>query len=183
MCSDSTELVNAVGGGDFGVELDLDELQNSLDVYEAVYDPEYHPALKVKFDPDSATILIFGTGKYNVAGAESIKELWKTNDRVRNELKSVLHNREISCSNEFEVRNLVLLIETPFEFDLNELAIQLGTEETSYEPEQSPYLMYKPDYAEGVFMLFRTGKILLTGEGDLNMANSSIKRLLDELPY
>lgn len=183
MYPDSIELVNAVGGGDFGVELDLDVLQNSLDVYEPVYDPEYHPALKIKLNPDSATILIFGTGKYNIAGAESIKELWKTNDRIRNELRSALHNREISCNNEFEIRNLVLLIETSFEFDLNELATQLGTEETSYEPEQSPHLMYNPDYTEGVFMLFRTGKVILTGEVDLNSANSSIEQLYNELPY
>jgi transcription initiation factor TFIID TATA-box-binding protein len=68
-----------------------------------------------------------------------------------------------SNDSEFEVRNIVLKFELETEFDLSVLAIGLGLDHAEYEPEQFPGLQYRLPDGDGVFLIFRTGSVLLTG--------------------
>ncbi|WP_318567485.1 hypothetical protein [Salinigranum marinum] len=176
------ELVNAVGGGNLYIELDLAQLQKELECHKTTYDPEYHPALKLLFDPDGATVLLFRTGKYNIAGASSIEELQKTSDRLKSEMNNVLQDWTIDQKDCFEIRNLVFVEQLPSEFELSVLLDRLQCGETKYNPEQSQCIFYKPAYASGTFMIFRTGKIILTGESSTANADKSMENLVSELP-
>jgi len=174
------ELVNAVGGGDLHTKLDLDELSESIDTPANRYDPEYHPSLYVKFDEEGATVLIFRTGKYNIAGAESVDELYSTHEMLISRLSDI--GIDVSKADEsFELRNLVFIEDLGAEFDLAELTIGLGMEHSEYEPEQFPGVQYKPPENQGLFLIFRTGKVILTGVNEEKAAKSSFSVLRKHL--
>jgi len=172
------ELVNAVGGGDLNEELDLEELQREIEGDEVRYDPEYWPGLYVRFTPDSPAVLLFRTGKYNIAGADSIAQLKDTNEYLLKNLDAVGIGRDASG---FEVRNLVFLDKYGRELDLDQLTVALGLENAEYEPEQFPGILYKPVEVTGTFLIFRNGKVILTGAKDTESAKSAFIELFSEL--
>lgn len=175
------ELVNAVGGGSLGVELDLDELCQSINGDTIEYEPEVWPGLKIKFESESPVILVFRTGNYNIAGAGSISELYDTKELF------ILKISELGISNvkeDFEVRNLVFLGRYDRELDLDAITVALGLENTEYEPEQFPGSLYNPPACQGTFLIFRNGKIILTGakgEAAAEEAFADFFDLLDSL--
>jgi TATA-box binding protein (TBP) (component of TFIID and TFIIIB) len=171
------ELVNAVGGGDVKRELDLAALHGELATHEQRYQPEYHPALKLKFTPDSPTVLLFGSGKYNIAGASSEQELWSTHKELIQRINRLITIDEDDVDFEFEVRNLVYLDEFDKELDLYQLSESFDNQETRYEPEVMSCLYYSPNPDSGTFMIFSTGKILHTGLSD----SDTIKKLFSDL--
>lgn len=177
------ELVNAVGGGDLQVELHLGELSQSIDTPVSRYDPEHHPSLYVKFDEEGATILIFRTGKYNIAGAKSVDELYSAHEKLIDKLLNMgLDIPEAEQS--FELRNLVFVEDIDTEFDLAELAVGLGMENSEYEPEQFPGLQLNPPEDKGLFLIFRSGKVILTGvnnEKDAESSFSMLRKRLNEI--
>lgn len=172
------EIVNAVGGGDLNEELDLDELYSEIGGEEVRYDPEYWPGLYVRFTPDSPAVLLFRTGKYNIAGADSIAQLKETNKKILNNLDAFEVGGDAS---EFEVRNLVFLEKYGRELNLDQLTVALGLENAEYEPEQFPGVLYKHPEVTGTFLIFKNGKVILTGAKDTDDAKSAFMKLFDEL--
>ena len=177
------QLVNAVGGGDLEQELDLQFLYEALDGEEVRYDPEYWPGLYLRFTEDSPAIMVFRTGKYNIAGADSIQQLHQISDEFRERMQKLgINNDDIS----FEVRNLVFLDQYDRELNLEQVAVALGLENTEYEPEQFPGVLFRPSDATGTFLIFRNGKISLTGVSSSDNAVNAFDELfgfLDELFY
>jgi len=172
------KIVNAVGGGDLSRELDLQFLHNALEGDEVRYDPEYWPGLYIRFNEDSPAVLVFRTGKYNIAGAESIKELLESNQ----EFLSRVGEFGISIDDpHFEIRNLVFINQYDRELNLEQLSVALGLENSEYEPEQFPGLLYRPLETEGTFLIFRNGKILLTGAKSSGNADEAFIELFDRL--
>ena len=62
-----------------------------------------------------------------------------------------------------EVKNVVSVGELENNLDLNALMIALGLENTEYEPEQFPGLIYRPDSTRCVLLVFASGKVVITG--------------------
>jgi len=54
-------------------------------------------------------------------------------------------------------------------------------ENSEYEPEQFPALDYRPPDTGGLFKIFRTGKITLTGVTDPDVAEEAFESLFDTL--
>jgi transcription initiation factor TFIID TATA-box-binding protein len=174
----SPELVNAVGGGDLQQELDLQALYEEISANEIRYDPEYWPGLYIRFNDGSPAIMIFRTGKYNIAGADSIDDL--TN--AKQTFISVLRELGLTFdSPDFEIRNLVFLEEYHRELDLDPVAVKLGLENTEYEPEQFPGLLYRSPDTIGTFLIFRNGKVILTGSNSSEDSIEAFKMLFAEL--
>lgn len=173
-----THLVNAVGGGDLNQEVDLNELYIDIKGEEVRYAPEHWPGLSVKFTNDSPTVMIFRTGKYNIAGASSISELKSANKKIITQLQKLNVGGNVS---DFEVRNLVYLHNYDRELDLNQLTIGLGMERTEYEPEQFGGVLYKRPNVNGTFMIFRNGKIILTGAKEPQEAKTDLESFCDKL--
>lgn len=172
------ELVNAVGGGDLGFELDLEELCESLEGNVIEYEPEVWPGLKIKFESESPAILVFRTGKYNIAGANSIRELYEQKSIFIDEISQL---GITNVKEEFEVRNLVFLDKYDKELNLDTVTIALGLEDTEYEPEQFPGALYNPPNYQGTFLVFRNGKIVLTGAKNEKLAEEAFIDFFDLL--
>ena len=172
------ELVNAVGGGGLSQEFDLQRLYEAFDGEEVRYDPEYWPGLYLRFTADSPAIMIFRTGKYNIAGADSIRDLNETNEEFLGHIQEL--GIEIK-DNSFEIRNLVFLDKYSKDLNLDKLVIALGLENAEYEPEQFPGILYRPPNTKGTFMIFRNGKVLFTGSNSLEDATEAFSDLFEFL--
>jgi TATA-box binding protein (TBP) (component of TFIID and TFIIIB) len=71
------EIRNLLYKGEFGMELDLEELHSNLSG-KTEYCPENHPALYFRSDMNNGLLIIFRTGKYTVTGV--------TNERAAEQL-------------------------------------------------------------------------------------------------
>lgn len=155
-------LVNAVGGGDLGIEVNLEEIKKDLDIFLIRYNPKNYPALYMQFDEDGPKVSLFRTGSYHIAGASNVEEVWET----RNVFLDALSDLGIPISDlddEFTIRNLICVANTELDLNLNTLAIGLGLENVEYEPEQFPGLVYRSPEISPVLLIFASGKIVITG--------------------
>lgn len=168
-------LVNAVGGGSLSVEFDLTELQTYLP-YTSEYEPEQHPGLYFESPKTGVTIMLFRSGEYHLSGGKSIDELYQTKDWLISSLIEIVSNSDINESS-FEVRNLVHTANIGQELELSELAVGFGLEKTEYNPKQFPGVVYSSEEFEGTFLIFRSGKCILTGCKDMADVENSFSRL------
>lgn len=56
---------------------------------------------------------------------------------------------------------------------------------TEYEPEQFPGLIYRPEGAEGMVLLFATGKVVITGCRSIKSAEeifADLNEMVSEFP-
>jgi len=174
------ELVSVAGGADLGVEIDLHTLSQDIEGEVVEYEPESYPALYLRFKEDGATIMLFSSGKYNIAGASSIEELYDTHQQFVKTISTML-DVKIDAENECDLRNLVYTDDFGSNLRLENLILLFGMENSEYEPEQFPALDYRPPETGGLFKIFRTGKITLTGVTDPNIAEKAFESLFDTL--
>ncbi|RLM88215.1 TATA-box-binding protein [Haloarcula sp. Atlit-7R] len=177
------EIVNVVGSGSLNVELDLEQVATDMGSI-AEYDPNKYPGVYLRFDDKAPLVTLYRTGKYIVTGADSKEEAYVTRERF---LTLLADNGIIETPDDewFRIQNLVCTGELDQPLNLNALAIGLGLEVTEYEPEQFPGLVYRPAEAANVVLLFASGRVVITGSSNLDMAEQTFdlvkKRVTDVL--
>lgn len=175
-------VVNVVGGGSLGRELDLRQTYIDFPDGNAEYEPETFSAVVVRFNSPKGAIMLYSSGKYSLAGAKSIKGAHKLNVRFVRAIEEML-GEEIGDSH-FEIRYLVGTADLGFELDLNTIIPLLGIEQTEYEPEQFPGLFYRPPDRNWFCILFTSGKIVFSGVRDipeLQTAFEEIKSIFENV--
>jgi transcription initiation factor TFIID TATA-box-binding protein len=172
------ELVNAVGGGDLDVEINLHNAVDALEEFSPSYEPEVAPGLHFELPQSSVTVMVFRTGSYHLTGAKSRDELSTAHD----ELIDILESSLGLCikSSTIEVRNLVYSGELDREIDLAALSSELG-EGASYAPEVDPGLKLRLADHCGLFTLYRTGAYIYTGEKDEKKAAEAISDSISQI--
>lgn len=65
--------------------------------------------------------------------------------------------------------------------NLEALTIALGLENTEYEPEQFPAIIYRPPQFKVTLLIFSTGKIIVGGTTNREEAESAIQHLEQEV--
>jgi len=173
------EIVNVVASGSLDVEFDLELVATDINSI-AEYDPGKYPGMYLRFGEDAPLITLYRTGKYIVTGADSEKEAQAIRKRFLNLLAD---NGMIPTPDDewFRIQNLVCTAELGESLNLNALAIGLGLENTEYEPEQFPGLIYRPSGADCVVLLFASGRVVITGSPDLDAAEQTFSTLRDEV--
>lgn len=173
------EVVNAVGSGFLNREFDLSVVAEDLGS-AADFDPEKYPGMYIRFSEDSPLVTLYRTGKYIVTGADSVDELEESNDKLLNLLcdNGIIDRSDVEW---FEVQNLVCTTNFDQDLNLSALAIGLGLEQTEYEPEQFPGLVYRNPDLESVILIFSTGKAVITGSSDLDEVVAASDHLIEEL--
>lgn len=178
------ELASAVGGGKLDRELDLDELALDIEAEEVRYNPEDYHGIILRFDTEGPAVIIYRSGAFSISGAPSLDVLHNTFDLFEDLLSDLFGDDVPGYEVGFEVRNLVLVEEyKPPDppLNLSSLSIYLGMENVEYEPEQFPGIFYRPEDSPGLFLIFGTGKLVLTGVRDWDTARQSFERLRGEL--
>lgn len=80
------DIVNVVGNGNIGYDIDLPKLAIGLGLKHAEYESEQFPAVQYERDYYGCKFLIFGNGKIVAPGANSEEESREAFDRLYDEL-------------------------------------------------------------------------------------------------
>jgi len=171
-----TELQNIVLSVTYeDVEFDLEKLARSLD--GARYDPEVFPGIAYKSYDLQASFLIFSSGKMNCVGAKSMKDAKLAIKRLTKKLQRA--GVKIKSEPKVKVQNIVASFDFGREFDLERIARTF--ENTEYEPEVFPGLVFRLDEPKVVVLLFVSGKGVCAGAksmADIKAAGKRITKLL-----
>jgi transcription initiation factor TFIID TATA-box-binding protein len=123
------------------------------------YNPEQFPGLVMRIKNPKTSALIFSSGKVVCTGAKSITKVRESLTRIIENLRKI--RIRIKVKPKINVQNMVASGNINMALNLNELAMKL--ENTEYEPEQFPGLVYKLPGTRATFLLFSNGKIVCTG--------------------
>jgi len=86
---------------------------------------------------------------------------------------------KIKIKPKINVQNIVAAGNIGMDLNLNTLAMKLDN--TEYEPEQFPGLVYKLMEAKATFLLFSNGKIVCTGTKSVEMVHQAVDMLIANL--
>ena len=165
------KVVNIVISTSLKHDIPLEKMAATLSNTE--YNPEQFPGLVIRIREPKTSALIFGSGNVVCTGARSMHKL-------REAIKQIIKNVEkigikITAEPKVTVQNMVASGEIGMDLNLNMLAMEL--ENTEYEPEQFPGLVYKLNGTRATFLLFSNGKIVCTG----TRSESKLKEAVDLL--
>jgi len=151
------KIENVVASASLNVPIKLEKLVANLDGIE--YEPEQFPGLVMRLKDPKAAALIFSSGKIVCTGAKSPKDA----KIVVSKIVARMNRLGIKIPKNYKVRleNIVASAKLDRELNLNNIAFTL--ENTEYEPEQFPGLVYRMDDPRVTFLLFGSGKIICTG--------------------
>lgn len=158
-----------------GVGFDLEKLARSLE--GARYDPEVFPGIAYKSYEPQASFLIFASGKMNCVGAKSMNDAKLAIKKLTKKLQKA--GIKIKVEPKVKVQNIVASFDFGREFDLERIARTF--ENTEYEPEVFPGLVFRLDEPKVVVLLFVSGKGVCAGAkslADIKKAAIAITRIL-----
>lgn len=165
----SITIENIVASDNIGAEIDLYALSQAAEHHNVEYEPEQHAAVIIRLEP--ATVLLYRSGSFVITGANDWESLDSTIDLFQKFLSDLGVNfQEFS---EVNVVNLAFSGSVNKELDLEICCVELGIENTEYEPEQSPFLIYRPPHFNCVLTVSSTGNIVLTGIVDEKKAQEA----------
>ena len=174
------EIVNIVGSGELDKEFELGQLYSDIGSSLAKYDPEMYHGMYVKFTDDSPVITLYNSGKYIIVGAETFDEI----QEIRTKFLDLLVNQgrlNVPSDSYFKIQNIVGTDNLGENIDLDELIITLGFENAEYDPEKFPGIVYRDKQHACVVLIFRTGKIVVTGAKSKKSVEKSIQKIRDIL--
>ncbi len=143
----------------------------------AEYSPEQFPGLVLRIPKPKTATLIFSSGKMVCTGAKSEKEVRKAVNTIINLLRN--HSIEVKGEPIIEIQNIVASANLKALVDLERAAYLL--ENSMYEPEQFPGLIYRMDGPKVVLLIFSSGKVVCTGARKEEEVQEAINKLYDKL--
>jgi transcription initiation factor TFIID TATA-box-binding protein len=173
------EVVNIVVSTSLEHDIPLEKMAATLSNTE--YNPEQFPGLVIRIKDPKTSALIFSSGKVVCTGARSMEKVEQSIVKIIENLKKI--NINITVKPVIAVQNIVASGSIGMDLNLNVLAMKLDN--TEYEPEQFPGLVYKLGGKEGAgkatFLLFSNGKIVCTGTKSEKEVHDAVDRLMNNL--
>lgn len=152
------ELQNVVATFNLGVDhLDLRAIALRKPFIE--YNPQKFAAATLRIREPRTTALAFASGNMVCTGAKTEIEARLAGRKYVRILQK--HGIPVSFRN-FKIQNIVASAEIPHCLKLMELSRAFGPY-VSYEPDLFPGLVFRTTSPKLVFLLFRSGKIVITG--------------------
>ncbi|MBN2458322.1 TATA-box-binding protein [Candidatus Woesearchaeota archaeon] len=169
------QVVNIVVSTSLEHDIPLEKMAATLSNTE--YNPEQFPGLVIRIKDPKTSALIFSSGKVVCTGARSMD---KVEESIKNIIKSLEKiNVKIKIKPVINIQNIVASGSVGMDLNLNVLAMKL--ENTEYEPEQFPGLVYKLPQAKATFLLFSNGKIVCTGTKSEEEVYKALDKLVENL--
>jgi len=169
------KIQNIVATTNLEVAIPLVKLAETLPNTE--YNPEQFPGLVMRIKEPKTSALIFSSGKIVCTGAKSMK---KVKESIVNIVKNIEKIKiKIPVDPKPTVQNMVASGSIGIDLNLNSLTIDL--ENTEYEPEQFPGLVYKLPGTRATFLLFSNGKIVCTGTRSEKKLHEAVEKLVENL--
>lgn len=144
------------------------------------YNPDRFPGVVYRIRELKLAMLIFSSGKVICTGA-------KSEDDIKEAVKNLLKKFEeggikIKERPKIEIQNIVASAKMNFRVNLDLLAMEC--ENTEYEPEQFPGLVFRLGDPKTVMLVFRSGKMIITGAKtpeDASRAAEKTKKIVEEI--
>jgi len=169
------KIENIVASASLNVEVPLEKIVSRLEGME--YEPEQFPGLVYRMNKPKAAALIFGSGKIVCTGARSIEDVNAVFKKVISMIKSI--GVQVPKSFKIQVENIVA--SAKIEGNLNLDTIALNLENSEYEPEQFPGLVYRMNEPKVAFLLFGSGKIVCTGGRSVKDVRTALEKVYKKL--
>ena len=138
------------------------------------YNPEQFPGLVLRIKKPKSAVLVFSSGNLVCTGTKSIAQVKEVIEQVIKQIGKI--GVKITDKPKITVQNIVASGSIDLNLNLNLLALQL--ENTEYEPEQFPGLVYKLVEPPATFLLFTNGKLVCTGTKNKQQLEYSMDLLL-----
>jgi transcription initiation factor TFIID TATA-box-binding protein len=170
------EIVNIVVSGAVDQDrIPLEKMAATLPNTE--YNPEQFPGLVLRIRDPKTSALIFNSGKIVCTGARNMTQVDDAMDRIVEALRKI--GVKVKAKPTYTVQNVVASGSIDMDINLNVLAVKL--ENTEYEPEQFPGLVYKLRGTNATFLLFTNGQIVCTGTKSRDQVDDAVKKLVKKL--
>ena len=174
----SERIENIVATVTMNQSIDLDAV--SRDVPGVEYNPGRFPGLVYRLSKPRTATLIFSSGKMVCTGSKSEEEVHNAVKKVIKNLKE--RNIVIMVTPEIQIQNIVASADLHAE--VNEEKVASLLENTMYEPEQFPGLIYRMSEPKVVLLIFSSGKMVCTGakrEDEVRVAVEKVYQRLKDL--
>jgi len=160
---------NIVSSITLGCDIDLKKLSTSV---SGIDKPKRFPGVIYRLSEPRLSLLIFRTGKVICSGARSRADI----DKAVKKLLAKLKEAKITVKGKpkVEIQNIVASGSLDFKVNLDLLAMEC--ENTEYEPEQFPGLIFRLGDPKTVMLVFKSGRIIITGAKTPQQANLAAER-------
>src|SRR3989337_4335536 len=163
---------NIVATTSLGKPVSLTQLAKTQSNTE--YNPEAFPGLVLRIKEPKSAVLVFASGNLVCTGTKSIAQVKKVIQAVIRQLRKI--NVNITTKPKITVQNIVASGTINLKLNLNFLALKM--QNTEYEPEQFPGLVYKLGEPNATYLLFSNGKLVCTGTKNKQQLEFSMAQLL-----
>jgi transcription initiation factor TFIID TATA-box-binding protein len=168
-------IVNIVVSTSLEHDVPLEKMAATLSNTE--YNPEQFPGLVLRIKDPKTSALIFSSGKVVCTGARTLQKVEESIQQIIKALEKI--DIKITIKPVIKIQNVVASGKINMELNLNNLAMEL--ENTEYEPEQFPGLVYKLMEAKATFLLFSNGEIVCTGTRSEDEVFTAVEMLVKRL--
>ena len=168
---------NVVATANLKQQIDLNFILRMFPGVE--YRPELFPGLVYRLKKPKTATLLFSSGKMVCTGAKSERQAKKAVMKVVDDLKR--NGIVIVGKPGFQVQNIVASAGLNGTIDIEKATYSL--KRTMYEPEQFPGLIYRMEEPKVVILIFRSGKLVITGakkEEEIHRAAAKLQETLEE---
>jgi transcription initiation factor TFIID TATA-box-binding protein len=169
------KVVNIVVSASLGHDIPLEKMAATLSNTE--YNPEQFPGLVIRIKDPKTSALIFSSGKIVCTGARTMTNVHESIKKIIKSLEKI--NVKIKEFPEVKIQNIVAAGSVGMDLNLNTLAMKLDN--TEYEPEQFPGLVYKLPEKKATFLLFSNGKVVCTGTKSEEEVHVALDKLIENL--
>lgn len=177
------EIVNIVGSMRLAPTIDVNEVAELLEID---YEQEQFPGMVYRVESPKVCVLLFRSGKAVATGAKSEEDITVAFQRLREDLEE--HDFELWDAGNCEVilHNIVVTCDLSAilgdeKLNLSNLMLHLPFDKTEYEPEQFPGLIYRVSDPNVVYLIFSSGRCVITGSKSLEEAIEAEEIIRDEL--
>jgi transcription initiation factor TFIID TATA-box-binding protein len=172
MVKSNLKIQNIVATCSLGTKVPLVKLVRSQANTE--YNPEQFPGLVLRIKQPKSAVLVFSSGNLVCTGTKSTTQVNEVIAQVIKQLRKI--NIKVQGKPKIFVQNIVASGSIDLNLNLNKLALVL--ENTEYEPEQFPGLVYKLNEPNATFLLFSNGKLVCTGTKNRKQLEDAMKQLM-----
>ena len=162
---------NIVATTSLGKPISLTKLTRTQSNTE--YNPEQFPGLVLRVKKPKSAVLVFSSGNLVCTGTKSVSQVKEVIDAVIRQIARI--GVKITEKPKITVQNIVASGSIDLNLNLNLLALQL--QNTEYEPEQFPGLVYKLVDPPATFLLFSNGKLVCTGTKNKQQLDDAMVQL------
>ena len=168
---DVLKVQNIVATASLGKDVSLTKLARTQPNTE--YNPDTFPGLVLRIKKPKSAVLVFSSGNLVCTGTKNLSQVKDVIQQVIKQLRKIGVN--VTIKPKIDVQNIVASGSIKWDLNLNTLSLEL--ENTEYEPEQFPGMVYKLDEPTATFLLFSNGKLVCTGTKNLRQLDDSMKQL------